>query len=125
MNPGLAHIVKASGIAVLLGLLTSMPAAAALIVVKGGGTSDPASIQSFVDILWTDLSNPNNGSPSSAVGVRSTGTVAVPQSSGVALAFSCKFNVVDVYDVVDVVILQNYFLARDQRLRAGCIEGVE
>jgi len=91
MNPGLAHIVKASGIAVLLGLLTSMPAAAALIVVKGGGTSDPASIQSFVDILWTDLSNPNNGSPSSAVGVRSTGTVAVPQSSGVALAFSCKF----------------------------------
>ena len=61
MNPGLAHIVKASGIAVLLGLLTSMPAAAAPIVVKGGGTFDPASIQSFVDILWTDLGNPNNG----------------------------------------------------------------
>jgi hypothetical protein len=33
--------------------------------------------------------------------------------------------VVDVYDVVDVVILQNYFLARNQRLRAGCIEGIE
>ena len=34
INPKLAHIVKASDFAVLLGLLTSMPAAAALIIVK-------------------------------------------------------------------------------------------
>jgi len=61
MNPMQAHIMKSSGIAVLLGLLTATPVAAALVVVGGGGTSDPASIQSFVDMFRTDLGNPNNG----------------------------------------------------------------
>ena len=57
---------------------------------------------------WPDLDDPEQPR-----------RVAWPSHSPVNL------DVVDVYDVVDVVILQNYFLARDQRLRAGCIEGVE
>jgi hypothetical protein len=61
MNPMQAHLVKTSGIAVLLGLLTAMPAAASLVVVEGGGTSDPMSIESFVDTFRTDLGDPNNG----------------------------------------------------------------
>ncbi len=61
MKPMQAHIAKTSGAALMLGLLSAMPAAATLIVVTGGGTSDPASIQGVVDAFRADLGNPNNG----------------------------------------------------------------
>src|ERR1700732_73375 len=61
MNPMQVHNARPSGIAILLGLLTAMPVAAAPVVVEVGGTSDPASIQGFVDTFRADLGNPNNG----------------------------------------------------------------
>jgi hypothetical protein len=65
-----ASIAKTSGIGVLLGLLTGMPAAAAPIVVSVGGTSDPASIQATVDAFRADLGNPNNGNGPGTTGGR-------------------------------------------------------
>src|ERR1700758_2865142 len=41
------------------------------------------------------------------------------------IAHAARSDVIDVHDVVDVVILQNYFLPCDQRLRASGVEGVE
>jgi hypothetical protein len=61
MNPMQPRIAKVSGIGVVLSLLTAMPATAALIVVSGSGTSDPASIQFFVATFQSDLGGVNNG----------------------------------------------------------------
>jgi hypothetical protein len=56
-----AHISKTSGIAVLFGLLTTMPVAAAPVLFETGGTSAPSSIQGTVTAFQAALGNPNNG----------------------------------------------------------------
>jgi hypothetical protein len=61
MNPMQSFTVKTSGIAVLFGLLTAMPAAAGLMVFEAGGTSAPSSIQGTVTAFQAALGNPNNG----------------------------------------------------------------
>jgi hypothetical protein len=59
---GRGALVIASGIFGSVMVATaSLPAAAALMVVSVGGTSDPASIQSAVTNFQADLGNPNNG----------------------------------------------------------------
>jgi hypothetical protein len=61
MNPIPAHILKTSGTAALLGLLTTMPAAASQVIFEVGGTSSPLSIQTTVSNFQAALGNPNNG----------------------------------------------------------------
>lgn len=61
MNPLQTHISKTSGIAVLVGLLTAMPVAAAPVLFEVGGTSAASSIQSTVTAFQAALGNPNNG----------------------------------------------------------------
>jgi hypothetical protein len=70
MNPTQPSIAKASGIGVLLSLLTAMPAAAGLMVFEVGGTSATSSIQGTVDAFRAALGNPNNGNAAGASGGR-------------------------------------------------------
>jgi hypothetical protein len=68
MNPMQAHISKTSGIAVMLGLLTGMPVAAAPVLFEAGGTSAPSSIQGTVTAFQAALGNPNNGNGAGTTG---------------------------------------------------------
>lgn len=61
MNPMQAHIAKTSGAALMLGLLSAMPVAAAPVLFSAGGTSDPASITGTITNFQAALGNPNNG----------------------------------------------------------------
>jgi hypothetical protein len=61
MNPIPAHILKTSGTAALLGLLTTMPAAASQVIFEVGGTSSPLSIQTTVSNFQAALGGVNNG----------------------------------------------------------------
>ena len=70
MNPMQAHISKTSGIAVLFGLLTVMPVAAAPVLFEIGGTSAPSSIQGTVTAFQAALGNPNNGNAAGTSGGR-------------------------------------------------------
>jgi hypothetical protein len=70
MNPMQSHTVKTSGIAVLFGLLTAMPVAAAPVLFEVGGTSATSSIQGTVDAFRAALGNPNNGNAAGTSGGR-------------------------------------------------------
>ena len=55
------YIARASGAALILGLMGAMPVAAAPVPFAIGGTSAPSSIQGTVTDFQNALGNPNNG----------------------------------------------------------------
>jgi hypothetical protein len=55
------YIARASGTALMLGLMGTMPVAAAPVLFEAGGTSAPSSIQGTVTAFQAALGNPNNG----------------------------------------------------------------
>jgi hypothetical protein len=56
-----AYIARASGTALMVGLLGAMPVAAAPVLFEVGGTAAPSSIQGTVTAFQAALGNPNNG----------------------------------------------------------------
>ncbi|HEX3351006.1 MAG TPA: PEP-CTERM sorting domain-containing protein [Acetobacteraceae bacterium] len=70
MNLTHTPIAKACGTAVLLGLLTPVPLAAAPVLFEVGGTSSPASISGTVGAFRTALGDPNNGNAPGTTGGR-------------------------------------------------------
>ena len=66
----LTFTIKAQGAAVLLGLMTALPAVASPGGFEVGGTADPASISGTVASFQTNLGNPNNGNAPGTTGGR-------------------------------------------------------
>jgi hypothetical protein len=56
-----AYIARASGTALMVGLLGAMPVAAAPVLFEVGGTAAPSLIQGTVTAFQAALGNPNNG----------------------------------------------------------------
>jgi PEP-CTERM motif len=70
MNPVQTDIARTSGAALMLGLLSTMPVAAAPILFSVGGSDQTSSIQATVDAFRTALGNPNNGNAAGTTGGR-------------------------------------------------------
>ena len=95
MNPIQGHIAKTYGTAVLIGLLTAMPVAAAPVLFEVGGTSDPTSIQGTVTAFQAALGNPNNGNAPGPlfIGHREINWDGAPPPSNANASGGTPFNV--------------------------------